>query len=52
MGEIQETPYDNGKTSFDISFHSSHICVQFEADILEKLMHKHFAKNFSEKCLI
>ena len=50
MGEIQETPYDKDKTSFDISFHSSQICVQFEADILEKA--RALAKTFSEKCLI
>ena len=34
MGKIQETPYDNGKSSCDMSFNSSQTCIEFEADNL------------------
>ena len=35
MGENPGNPYDKGKTSFDISFISGQICINFEADNLE-----------------
>ena len=36
MREIKETPYDKGKTSFDISFNSGQISIGVNADNLEK----------------
>ena len=36
MGKIQETPYTKGKTFFNISFNTGHICMGFAADNLER----------------
>ena len=36
MKKMEETAYDKGKTSFDISFNSGQISIGFKADNLEK----------------